>query len=57
MKGGIEMSIIPFVFWGGTLVAGTIIYIAVASVIEKAGLERQGATGHLFTCEPKKENK
>ena len=50
------MSIIPFIFWAATLVVGLIIYVAVASTIEKSGLERLGATGNLFTCEPKKEN-
>ena len=49
------MSMIPFIFWGGTIVAGLIIYVATAAVIEKSGLKRLGATGHLFTCEPKEE--
>ena len=47
------MSIIPFVFWAGTVAAGIVIYVIVASVIEKSGLERLGATGSLFSCEPK----
>ena len=51
------MSIIPFVFWAATLVIGLIIYIAVASTIEKSGLERLGATGSLFTCEKKPDAK
>ena len=47
------MSIIPFIFWAASLVTGLIVYVVVASAIEKTGLERMGATGHLFTCEPK----
>lgn len=51
------MSIVPFIFWAGTIVAGLIIYVATAAVIEKSGLKRLGATGHLFTCEPKETDK
>lgn len=51
------MSIIPFIFWGGTIAAGLIIYVVTAAVIEKSGLKRLGATGHLFTCEPKEDRK
>lgn len=46
------MSIIPFAAWVLSVVAGTIIYICVAMKIEKSGLKRLGATGHLFTWDP-----
>ncbi len=49
------MSIIPFIFWAGTVLAGVVIYVIVASVIEKSGLERLGATGSLFSCDPKEK--
>ena len=48
------MSMLPFITWGGTVVAGLIIYVSVASVIEKSGLKRLGATGNIFTCDPDK---
>lgn len=51
------MSIVPFVFWGASIVAGIIIYVSVATVIEKSGLKRLGATGNLFTCDPKEDDK
>ena len=49
------MSMLPFVLWALTLVIGLIIYVAVAYTIEKAGLKRLGATGHLFTCNPERK--
>jgi cell division septal protein FtsQ len=52
-KGGMTtMSAFPFVAWALTIVLGLIIYIAIASTIEKSGLDRLGATGNLFTCDP-----
>lgn len=49
------MSIIPFIFWGASLVTGLIVYLVAASAIEKSGLARLGATGNLFTCDPKED--
>ena len=49
------MSIVPFVFWGASILSGVVIYVSVATVIEKSGLKRLGATGHLFTCDPKED--
>ncbi|MDR0389049.1 MAG: hypothetical protein LBH73_03190 [Spirochaetaceae bacterium] len=46
------ISAFPFIVWILTIVAGLIIYIAIARAIEKSGLERLGATGNLFTCNP-----
>lgn len=46
------MSIVPFIVWILTIVAGLFIYLGVARTIEKSGLERLGATGNLFTCNP-----
>jgi len=51
------MSIIPFMFWGSTLVVGLLVYVIAASTIEKTGMPRLGATGNIFTCDPKEENK
>ena len=51
------MSLIPFIAWAATVVAGTIIYVCVAKQIEKSGLKRLGATGHLFTCDPDRHSK
>ena len=51
------MSAIPFVCWALAVVAGIVIYIVVAIKIEKSGLKRLGATGHLFTCNPDAEEK
>lgn len=51
------MSIVPFIFWAGTVVAGIIIYVIVGSTIEKSGLERLGATGSLFSCDVKENKK
>lgn len=44
------MSMLPFIFWIGTIIIGLVIYIGVAKAIEKSGLARLGATGKLFTC-------
>lgn len=44
------MSMLPFMFWIGTIITGLVIYIGVAKAIEKSGLARLGATGKLFTC-------
>lgn len=49
------MSIIPFIFWLSTLIIGLIVYLVVAFIIERSGLKRLGATGHLFTCDPKED--
>ena len=38
-------------------IAGFVIYVSVATVIEKSGLKRLGATGNLFTCDPKEDDK
>ena len=51
------MSIVPFVFWGVSILSGFVIYVSVATVIEKSGLKRLGATGNLFTCDPKEDDK
>ena len=32
------MSIVPFVFWGASILSGVVIYVSVATVIEKSGL-------------------
>ena len=49
------MSLIPFIAWALSVVVGIFIYIYVAVKIEKSGLKRLGATGHLFTCDPDKK--
>ncbi|WP_164918943.1 MULTISPECIES: hypothetical protein [Acutalibacteraceae] len=46
------VSLFPFIAWILVLIAGLIIYLGVAIVIERTGLSRLGATGHLFTCNP-----
>jgi hypothetical protein len=46
------MSPLPFIIWALTVVAGLVIYLIIAYIIEKSGLARLGATGHLFTCNP-----
>jgi hypothetical protein len=51
------ISAFPFVVWILTIVAGLIIYLGVAAAIEKSGLERLGATGSLFTCNPEAKKK
>lgn len=51
------MSAIPFIAWGLSVVAGTIIYVCVARDIERTKLKRLGATGHLFTCDPDRVKK
>jgi hypothetical protein len=47
----------PFVAWIVTIVVGAIVYIVIATTIEKSGLERLGATGNLFTCNPETAKK
>ena len=51
------MSIVPFVFWGASILSGFVIYVSVVTVIDKSGLKRLGATGNLFTCDPKEDDK
>jgi hypothetical protein len=51
------LSAFPFIAWVLTIVAGFIIYLAIAATIEKSGLERLGATGSLFTCNPETAKK
>ena len=51
------MSMIPFVIWGLSIVAGTILYISVARIIERSKMKQLGATVHLFTCDPDKQQK
>ncbi|MFV0516441.1 MAG: hypothetical protein ACK5MV_03500 [Aminipila sp.] len=51
------VSLFPFIAWGIVIVVGIIIYIGVASTIEKSGMKRLGATGNLFTCDPDKVKK
>lgn len=51
------VSMFPFIAWAVIILAGLGIYIGVATVIEKSGLERLGATGHLFTCDPEAAKK
>jgi len=46
------VSLFPFIAWGLVIVTGCLVYIGVALAIEKSGLPRLGATGHLFTCNP-----
>lgn len=48
------VSLFPFIAWAMVIVVGIVIYIGVASVIEKSGMKRLGATGKLFTCDPDK---
>ena len=43
------MSIVPFVFWGASILSGVVIYVSVATVIEQSG--------YLFTCDPKEDDK
>lgn len=50
------MSLLPFVIWAASIVVGLIVYLVVAMAIEKSKLKRLGATGHLFTCNPKEES-
>lgn len=51
------VSMFPFIAWVIVLLIGLVVYIGVASAIEKSGLERLGATGNLFTCDPEKKKK
>lgn len=46
------MSMLPFILWGAIVILGLVFYLLVAMRIEKSGLARLGATGHLFTCDP-----
>lgn len=46
------MAIFPFILWGAVGVLCFVVYLIVASAIEKSGLARLGATGKLFTCDP-----
>jgi len=43
------MSMLPFIFWGGSIVLAIVVYIATAMVIEKSGKQHLGANGHLFS--------
>lgn len=51
------VSMFPFIAWVVVLVIGLIAYLIVAVKIEKSGLERLGATGNLFTCNPEAKKK
>ncbi len=51
------VSLFPFIAWVAVIVIGFVVYIGVATVIEKSGLERLGATGNLFTCDPEAAKK
>ena len=51
------VSAFPFIAWGVVLLIGLIVYLIVGTKIEKSGLERLGATGHLFTCDPEAKKK
>lgn len=46
------VSLFPFIAWALVVVIGLFVYLWVAARIEKSGLPRLGATGHLFTCNP-----
>jgi hypothetical protein len=46
------VSFFPFIAWGAVIVIGLVVYLGVATRIEKSGLPRLGATGNLFTCDP-----
>jgi hypothetical protein len=56
-KEGHMISAFPFIAWILTIIAGLIIYLVIARTIEKSGLERLGATGSLFTCNPEAAKK
>lgn len=51
------VSLFPFIAWGVIVAIGFVVYIGVAMTIEKSGLARLGATGHLFTCNPEAKAK
>ena len=51
------VSMFPFIAWVAVLIIGLIAYPIVAVKIEKSGLERLGATGNLFTCNPEAKKK
>lgn len=46
------VSLFPFIAWALVIIIGFIVYLWVATRIEKSALPRLGATGHLFTCNP-----
>lgn len=46
------VSFFPFIAWGAVIVIGLVVYLGVATRIEKSGLAKLGATGNLFTCNP-----
>ena len=45
------MALFPWILWGASLVVGAINCYIVCAKVEKTGLERLGATGHLFKYE------
>lgn len=47
------VSMFPFIAWIVVNLIGLGVYLGVATAIEKSGLARLGATGNLFTCNPK----
>lgn len=49
------ISMFPFIAWGCVVLCGIIVYVGVASVIEKSGEKRLGATGNIFTYTPKED--
>ena len=51
------VSMFPFIAWIVIILIGLVVYLIVATKIEKSGLERRGATGHLFTCNPEAKKK
>ncbi len=51
------VSMFPFIAWIVIILTGLVVYLIVATKIEKSGLERLGATGHLFTCNPEAKKK
>ena len=51
------VSMFPFIAWIVIILIGLVVYLIVATKIEKSGLERLGATGHLFTCNPEAKKK
>ena len=51
------ISLFPFIAWAAVIVLGIIIYVCVATRIEKSGEKRLGATGHIFTYTPKDDIK
>lgn len=49
------MSMFPIIMWILMVVVAFVVYIPVAARINKSGLERLGATAHLFTCSPESD--